>query len=120
MTEDRGTAENRAMEQVAFRLREAFAARVSDREIGERVLATYHRFDGSKVRDFIPLLVENAVRRELVAGLQATAEPGSAVSADGVSDAVAAGTATAGASTTGASTTDAAADDTAHPDTLVA
>jgi len=84
MTEDRGTAESRAMEQVAFRLREVFASRVADLEIDERVRAAYHRFDGSKVREFVPLLVENAVRRELLAGLQTAADsaPAGAVPAD--------------------------------------
>lgn len=79
MTEDRSTAESRAMEHVAFRMREAFASRVSGRDIDERVRAAYHRFDGSKVREFVPLLVENAVRRELLAGLRA--DPGSAFAA---------------------------------------
>lgn len=80
MTEDRGTAESRAMEQVAYRLREAFASRVSDREIDERVRAAYHLFDGSKVREFIPLLVENAVRRQLLAELKTAPESAGAAS----------------------------------------
>jgi hypothetical protein len=92
MTEDRGAAERRAMEQVVFRLREAYASRVSEREIGERVQEVFHRFDGSKVREFIPLLVENAVRRELVRGPQAIPGSGGAVSRGAGPGGVAAGT----------------------------
>jgi hypothetical protein len=71
MTEDRAPAETKAMEQLVSRLKEAFSPQVSDREIGERVEEVYSRFDGSKIREFVPLLVENAVRRELIAGLRA-------------------------------------------------
>jgi hypothetical protein len=71
MAEDRGTAESRAMEQLVFRLAEAFAPRVSEHQIGERVREVFHSFDGSRIRDFVPLLVEGAVRRRLQAELSA-------------------------------------------------
>ena len=110
MTDDRGAAESRAMEQLAFRLREAFASRVSDREIDERVREAYHRFDGSKVREFVPLLVENAVRGDLLAGLRVAADSGSGV----------AGGAVPRGAVTGGVSNGAVAADTAHPERLVA
>jgi len=111
MTEDRATAESRAMEQLAFRLREAFVARVSDREIDERVREAYHRFDGSKVREFVPLLVENAVRRDLLAELRTVADSGGAVASGAVSG---------GAVSNGAVSNGAVAADAVHPERLIA
>lgn len=111
MTDDRGAAESRAMEQLAFRLREAFASRVSDREIDERVREAYHRFDGSKVREFVPLLVENAVRRDLLAEQRAAADSGSGVVGGAVSGGAVAG---------GAGSNGAVAADAAQPERLVA
>ena len=115
MTDDRGAAESRAMEQLAFRLREAFAPRVSDREIDERVREAYRRFDGSKVREFVPLLVENAVRRDLLAALRAAADAGSGVAGSGVAGAAVSGSAVAGGVSNGPVGADAA-----HPEKLVA
>jgi hypothetical protein len=57
--------EHIAIQQVVIRLTEAFTPVVTDRQINDTVARIHHGFDGSRVRDFIPLLVENAARREL-------------------------------------------------------
>lgn len=57
--------EHIAIEQLVTRLTEAFAPAVPDQQINDTVARIHRRFDGSKIRDFVPLLVENAARKEL-------------------------------------------------------
>jgi hypothetical protein len=57
--------EHVAIQQVVTRLAEAFTPALSDRQIDETVQRIHRGFGGSRIRDFIPLLVENAARREL-------------------------------------------------------
>ncbi|HET9172734.1 MAG TPA: hypothetical protein VFN97_25130 [Actinospica sp.] len=65
MTANFHVTEHSAIEQLETRLTQAFTPTVPDREIHETVARIHRGFDGSKVRDFIPLLVENAARNEL-------------------------------------------------------
>ena len=65
MTESKNAAEQKAIERVITRLTEAFAPQVSDSEVTQAVQNAYHGFEGSKIRDFVPLLVENRARRAL-------------------------------------------------------
>jgi hypothetical protein len=65
VTASHHVTEHVAIKQVVARLAEAFTPTVPDEEISETVERIHHRFDGSKVRDFVPLLVENAARKEL-------------------------------------------------------
>lgn len=59
--------EQHAVEQVIARLLDTYAAKVSEQQIGGIVRRIHRRFDDSRIRDFIPLLVENAARQELAA-----------------------------------------------------
>lgn len=59
------SAELKAIENVIARLSDAFAPQVSSDDVTHTVHEAYRRFEGSKVRDFVPLLVENSARREL-------------------------------------------------------
>jgi hypothetical protein len=54
-----------AIREVNERLARRFSPRFSTDQIGAAVDAQYHRFDGSKVRTYIPLLVEHGVRDQL-------------------------------------------------------
>ena len=54
-----------AMREVNERLARTFSPLFSTDQIGAAVDAQYHRFDGSKVRTYIPLLVEHGVRDQL-------------------------------------------------------
>jgi hypothetical protein len=65
--EEQQAAERRAIENVAARLAQAFAAQADGAEVVRTVQEVYRRFDGSPIRDFVPLLVESAARRELSA-----------------------------------------------------
>ena len=65
MTANYHVAEHVAMNQLVARLTRAFTPTVPNHQIHETVARIHRRFDGSKVRDFIPLLVENAARDEL-------------------------------------------------------
>jgi hypothetical protein len=58
-------SENTAIAQVVSRLTETFTPTVPGPQVRETVQRIHHRFDDSKVRDFVPLLVENAARNEL-------------------------------------------------------
>ncbi len=58
-------SESTAITQVVTRLTEAFTPAVPGPQVRETVRRIHHRFDESKVRDFVPLLVENAARNEL-------------------------------------------------------
>ena len=49
--------------------------------VGELVDTAYHRFDGCRIRDFVPLLVERAAIRSLDAALAAGATAPAAVPA---------------------------------------
>jgi hypothetical protein len=55
-----------AMVQVAQRLHERFPA-VPEDQIEQTVQAEYHRFDGSPIRDFVPIFVERNAREDLLA-----------------------------------------------------
>src|SRR5581483_3325049 len=59
--------EQHAIEQVIARLLDTYAARASAEQIGGIVHRIHEEFDDSRIRDFIPLLVENAARQELIA-----------------------------------------------------
>lgn len=57
--------ERDAIREVASRLSGTFAGDVATDEVDDTVERIYHRFDGSKVRDYIPLLVERGAKQEL-------------------------------------------------------
>ncbi|HZP54182.1 three-helix bundle dimerization domain-containing protein [Actinocrinis sp.] len=71
--------EQHAIEQVIARLLDTYAARASEAQIGGIVHRIHQEFDESRIRDFIPLLVENAARQELAA--LPTRAPGTATPA---------------------------------------
>ena len=54
------TEEIRALDQVADRLRERFPDTPPD-NIKQMVSQVHHQYDGSPIRDFIPVLVEREV-----------------------------------------------------------
>lgn len=64
VTED--SRELDVLKAVAARLAGAFPD-TSIEEVDSSVQQAYRRFDGSRVRTFVPLLVEHAVRDELAA-----------------------------------------------------
>mgnify|MGYP001029263417 CR=1 FL=1 len=64
--------EKDAIDSVTARLAAAFGDLPRD-GLEATVQRAYHRFDSSKVRTFVPLLVEHAVRDEL-AGRSSTAD----------------------------------------------
>jgi hypothetical protein len=55
-----------AIIQVAERLQERFPS-VPEDQIEQTVRAEYHRFDGSPIRDFVPIFVERNAREDLLA-----------------------------------------------------
>ena len=57
--------ERHALDQVTHRLSESFANRFSPAQVDERVNIIHHRFDGSPIREFVPVLVERIAREEL-------------------------------------------------------
>jgi hypothetical protein len=57
--------EQAAIRKLVVRLSEIFKHTHSADQVGRVVDAHYHRFDGSKVRTFIPLLVEHIAREQL-------------------------------------------------------
>ena len=57
-------AEEDAIRAVATRLTRRFPELRPD-EVHQAVYGKYHQFDDSPVRDFVPLLVEQAARRRL-------------------------------------------------------
>jgi hypothetical protein len=59
--------EQHEMADVVMRLTNAYGRGMAEEEIGETVGRIHRGFAGSKIRDYIPLLVENAARRELTA-----------------------------------------------------
>jgi hypothetical protein len=56
--------EAEALEQVMARLRSQFPELPAE-TIEASVLGRYQELDGSKIRDFVPVLVERAAKREL-------------------------------------------------------
>jgi hypothetical protein len=54
-----------AIVQVAQRLRERFPSVPQD-QIEATVRVQYHRFDGSRIRDFVPIFVERNAREDLL------------------------------------------------------
>ena len=64
MTADSSQRERDAIKTVAARLATVFP-HTPAAHIDQSVEQAYHRFDGSRVRTFVPLLVEHAVRDEL-------------------------------------------------------
>ncbi|MBS2965739.1 hypothetical protein KGA66_21990 [Actinocrinis puniceicyclus] len=65
MTRDEGQHELDAIHAVAARVADAFGSRVSLERVRTAVDAHYRRFEGSRVRTYIPLLVEHEVRDEV-------------------------------------------------------
>jgi hypothetical protein len=57
--------ERQALDHVSDRLSQSFADRLSPRQVDETVHSVHHRFDGSPVREFVPVLVERIARDEL-------------------------------------------------------
>ena len=57
--------EQDAIREVSLRLAATYARSVPRERVDESVQRAYHRFDGSPVRTYVPLLVEHAVRDEL-------------------------------------------------------
>ena len=57
--------EQDAIRKLVARLAEIFSPTHSADQVGQVVHANYHRFDDSKVRTFIPLLVEHGAREQL-------------------------------------------------------
>jgi hypothetical protein len=57
-------AEEDAIRAVATRLTRRFPELTPD-EVRQAVYRKYHQFDDSPVRDFVPVLVEQAARRRL-------------------------------------------------------
>jgi hypothetical protein len=53
-----------ALRQVTHRLQETFPQLPPD-QVGGAVQEQYHRLDGSKIRDFVPIFVERNTRDEL-------------------------------------------------------
>ncbi|WAC57240.1 three-helix bundle dimerization domain-containing protein [Gordonia sp. SL306] len=56
--------ERRQINEVRTRLTEAYAGHPSD-DVAGAVEAAYRHFDGTRVRDFVPLLVERRANQEL-------------------------------------------------------
>lgn len=75
MTANYHVTERKAIEQVITRLTEAFTPAMPERQIYETVRRIHHGFDGSRIRDFVPLLVENAARKELRTSARGTETP---------------------------------------------
>ena len=61
---DRRRAEQKALEQIAERVAQQFPD-LPRQQIAEAVRGHYAQFDASRIRDFIPVLVERAVRDDL-------------------------------------------------------
>jgi hypothetical protein len=57
--------EQEAIRKLGARLAEIFSPMHSADQVNQAVDTHYHRFDGSKVRTYIPLLVEHGAREEL-------------------------------------------------------
>ncbi|WP_245670951.1 three-helix bundle dimerization domain-containing protein [Nocardia flavorosea] len=62
---DKAARELKAIRELENRLAAAYSPDRSAAEVGVAVRTTHDRFSDSAVRDFVPILVERAVRREL-------------------------------------------------------
>ena len=78
MTAKYHVTEHTAIKDVAARLAEAFSPALPGDQVHETVQRIHRAFDGSKIRDFVPLLVENAARDELRRRAQAATDPAQA------------------------------------------
>jgi len=67
-----GSGEAEAMARVVERLRQQFPEVPAD-ALEAVVHGNYEAFDGSPVRDFVPILVERATRADLEAGIESPA-----------------------------------------------
>lgn len=63
--DDKAARELKAIRALENRLTEAYSPDHSAAEVGAAVRTMHDRFSGSAVRDFVPILVERAVHREL-------------------------------------------------------
>lgn len=63
--DDKAARELKAIRALESRLAAAYSPDRTAAEVGVAVRTTHDRFSGSAVRDFVPILVERAVRREL-------------------------------------------------------
>jgi len=61
-------AEEKALDALIRRLMEQFPE-VEQEEIVRAVHGRYEQFEDSRIRDFVPVLVERAVRTEIVASV---------------------------------------------------
>ncbi|KQR94180.1 hypothetical protein M1742_24920 [Salmonella enterica subsp. enterica serovar Typhimurium] len=57
--------ETEPLADVVRRLHQRFPAIPTER-VADAVMAAYYRFDGARIRDFIPVLVERAARNTLL------------------------------------------------------
>lgn len=60
--------EQDAMHSVVTRLVSTYAQSHSAQDVRSTVADVYQRFDGSRIRTYIPLLVENGARQQLREG----------------------------------------------------
>ncbi|WP_203230680.1 three-helix bundle dimerization domain-containing protein [Agromyces humi] len=74
--------EDRAIDEVVSRLSEKFPA-LSPEYIKGVVDEELHRFDGGRVRDFVPVLVERAAKQRLKAEAKAVDAPTDAATGSG-------------------------------------
>jgi hypothetical protein len=75
--------EDRAIDEVVSRLSEKFPS-LTPEHVEEVVEEELHRFDGGRVRDFVPVLVERAAKQRLKAEAKAVdASPDAATAAGG-------------------------------------
>ncbi|MCW2901445.1 MAG: hypothetical protein JWO67_3710 [Streptosporangiaceae bacterium] len=81
--------EAQAIHKVTDRLTETFADTYSAEHVEDKVATTRQRFDGHPIRDFVPILVERMVRRELETEAPATTDAQPETAADAQPDATA-------------------------------
>jgi hypothetical protein len=62
----RARKEQAALDQIADRMAAQFPE-LSGEEIARAIQGRYQEFDGSAIRDFVPVLVERSVRDQLAA-----------------------------------------------------
>ncbi|MEU4311910.1 three-helix bundle dimerization domain-containing protein [Nocardia sp. NPDC024068] len=79
--QDKAARERKAIRELESRLADAYAQNRSADEVGAVVRTAHDRFSGSSVRDFVPILVERVVRRELDSGDEAAIVPSSVAEA---------------------------------------
>ncbi|GGL01205.1 three-helix bundle dimerization domain-containing protein [Nocardia jinanensis] len=64
-SEDKAAREQKAIRELAGRLAAAYSENRSPDEVNTAIRSAHDRFAASTVRDFVPILVERVVRREL-------------------------------------------------------